>query len=157
VRLHEAELDLGRVRQLVASGVDSQASLDRALAQRDSLVARLAVARADVEVAQRAVAVGRQDLEDTLIRAPFDGVVVSKDAQPGEIVSPVSAGGGFTRTGVGTIVDMRSLEIEVDVNEAFIDRVRPKRPVLATRPTRTGRFPPTSSRQCRPPTARRRP
>jgi RND family efflux transporter MFP subunit len=132
VRLHEAELDLGRVRQLVASGVDSEASLDRAVAQRDSLVARLAVARADVEVAQRTVAVGRQDLEDTLIRAPFDGVVVSKDAQPGEIVSPVSAGGGFTRTGVGTIVDMRSLEIEVDVNEAFIDRVRPNRAVQAT-------------------------
>src|SRR5262245_15851114 len=106
VRLHEAELDLGRIRQLVASGVDSRASLDRAVAQRGSAVARVAVARADVEVGQRAVAVGRQDSEGTPIRAPFDGVVVSKDAQPGEIVSPVSAGGGFTRTGVGTIVDM---------------------------------------------------
>jgi RND family efflux transporter MFP subunit len=90
------------------------------------------VARAEVTVAERQVGVSRQDLEDTLIRAPFDGVIVSKDAQPGEIVSPVSAGGGFTRTGVGTVVDMRSLEIEVDVNEAFIQRVRPEQPVQAT-------------------------
>src|SRR6185295_6576016 len=96
------------------------------------LLARLDVARAEVKVAERQVAVSRQDIEDTLIRAPFDGVVVSKDAQPGEIVSPVSAGGRFTRTGVGTIVDMHSLEIEVDVNEAFIDRVRPNRAVQAT-------------------------
>src|SRR5213078_5124684 len=65
------------------------------------------------------------------IRAPFDGVATSKNAQPGEIVSPVSAGGGFTRTGIGTIVDMSSLEIEVDVNEAFIQRVRRDQPVMA--------------------------
>jgi RND family efflux transporter MFP subunit len=85
-----------------------------------------------VKVAEREVALRAQELEDTIIRAPFDGVAVSKDAQPGEIVSPVSAGGGFTRTGVGTIVDMGSLEIEVDVNEAFIQRVRPGQPVTAT-------------------------
>src|SRR6185295_19845883 len=96
------------------------------------LLARLDVARAEVKVAERQVAVSRQDIEDTLIRAPFDGVVISKDAQPGEIVSPISAGGGFTRTGIGTIVDMRSLEIEVDVNESFIERVRPDQPVVAT-------------------------
>lgn len=132
VRLREAELALGRTRELVKSGVDSQASLDRDVAERDSLVARLAATRAEIEVAERQVAVGRQDLEDTIIRAPFDGVAISKDAQPGEIVSPVSAGGGFTRTGIGTIVDMSSLEIEVDVNEAFIQRVQNKQPVLAT-------------------------
>ena len=62
-------------------------------------------------------------LDDTVIRAPFSGVAISKDAQPGEMVSPVSAGGGFTRTGICTIVDMRSLEIEVDVNESYINRV----------------------------------
>lgn len=132
VRQREAELDLGRIRKLVTSGVDSQASLDGAQAEFDSLGARLDAARADVEVSRREVAVGQQDLEDTLIRAPFDGVAISKDAQTGEIVSPISAGGGFTRTGIGTIVDMGSLEIEVDVNEAFIQRVRPDQPVQAT-------------------------
>jgi RND family efflux transporter MFP subunit len=132
VRLRDAERDLGRMRKLVASGVESQSALDDAEADRDSLAARLESTRAEVEVAARAVAVGQQDLEDTIIRAPFDGVAISKDAQPGEIVSPVSAGGGFTRTGIGTIVDMRSLEIEVDVNEAYIQRVRPEQPVQAT-------------------------
>ena len=64
------------------------------------------------------VAGGRQ------LRAPFAGVVVTKNAQPGEMISPISAGGGFTRTGICTIVDMTSLEIEVDVNEAYIQRVK---------------------------------
>lgn len=132
VRLRDAEIDLSRIRRLVTAGVDSQSSLDGAQAERDSLVARLDATRAEVKVTEREVAVRRQDLEDTLIRAPFDGVAISKDAQPGEIVSPVSAGGGFTRTGIGTIVDMTSLEIEVDVNEAFIQRVRPDQPVQAT-------------------------
>jgi RND family efflux transporter MFP subunit len=132
VRLHDAQLDLGRMRKLVASGVDSQSNLDNAQAERDSLVARLEATRAEVKVAEREIAVRQQDLEDTLIRAPFAGVAISKDAQPGEIVSPVSAGGGFTRTGICTIVDMSSLEIEVDVNEAFIQRVRPNQPVQAT-------------------------
>ena len=132
VRLREAGLDLGRIRDLVGAGVASRAALDTAAAERDSQAARLAAARADVEVAEREVDLRGQDLEDTLIRAPFDGVAVSKDAQPGEIVSPMSAGGGFTRTGIGTIVDMSSLEIEVDVNEAFIQRVRPEQPVVAT-------------------------
>ena len=132
VRLREAELDLGRNRALAASGVASRAALDAALASRDSFAARLAAAGDQVKVAEQEVALRRQDVEDTLIRAPFDGVAVSKNAQPGEIVSPISAGGGFTRTGIGTIVDMTSLEIEVDVNESFIDRVRPDQPVVAT-------------------------
>jgi len=131
VRLREAELDLGRARDLAAAGVASRQSLDAAQASRDSFAARLAATRDDVTVAEREVALRRQDVEDTLIRAPFDGVATSKNAQPGEIVSPVSAGGGFTRTGIGTIVDMSSLEIEVDVNEAFIQRVRRDQPVLA--------------------------
>jgi RND family efflux transporter MFP subunit len=132
VRLREAELDLGRNRALATSGVASRAALDAALASRDSFAARLAAAGDQVKVAEQEVALRRQDVEDTLIRAPFDGVAVSKNAQPGEIVSPISAGGGFTRTGIGTIVDMTSLEIEVDVNESFIDRVRPDQPVVAT-------------------------
>ena len=132
VLLRQAEIDLRRMRDLLSKGIESQSTLDKALADRDSLAARLGAARANVTVAEREIGVRRQDVEDTLIRAPFDGVVVSKDAQPGEIVSPMSAGGGFTRTGIGTIVDMASLEIEVDVNEAFIQRVRPNQPVQAT-------------------------
>src|SRR4029077_5715600 len=102
-----------------------------AQAERDSFAARLAATRDEVTVGERGVAARRQDLEDTLIRAPFDGVATSKNAQPGEIVSPVSAGGGFTRTGIGTIVDMDSLEVQVDVNENFINRVQPKQIVTA--------------------------
>jgi RND family efflux transporter MFP subunit len=83
-------------------------------------------------VAERQVALRQSDLDDTVIRAPFAGVALSKDAQPGEMVSPVSAGGGFTRTGISTIVDMSSLEIEVDVNESFINRVTPGQKVEAT-------------------------
>lgn len=92
-------------------------------------------ARMNVEVAERALAVAEanlavteRNLEDTIVRAPFAGVVTVKAAQEGEIVSPVSAGGGFTRTGIGTIVDMDSLEVEVDVSENFINRVQPVRP-----------------------------
>jgi HlyD family secretion protein len=85
-----------------------------------------------VSVAEAQLAVRRTDLEDTTIRAPFGGVAISKDAQPGEMISPVSAGGGFTRTGICTIVDMSSLEIEVDVNESYIGRVTPGQKVEAT-------------------------
>ncbi|MFQ5793025.1 MAG: efflux RND transporter periplasmic adaptor subunit, partial [Acidobacteriota bacterium] len=98
----------------------------------DSLKARLVRQSDEVEVAKRQVALRLQELEDTVIRAPFAGKVVSKNAQPGEMISPISAGGGFTRTGIGTIVDMASLEIEVDVSESYINRVRPNQPVKAT-------------------------
>ena len=83
-------------------------------------------------MAEREIDVRRTAQEDTVIRAPFSGVAISKDAQPGEMISPVSAGGGFTRTGVCTIVDMSSLEIEVDVNESYINRVSPGQRVVAT-------------------------
>jgi RND family efflux transporter MFP subunit len=98
----------------------------------DALAARLERERVEVAVAERQLAIRRQELDDTVIRAPFAGVVVTKDAQPGEMISPVSAGGGFTRTGICTIVDMSSLEIEVDVNEAYINRVRSGQEVQAT-------------------------
>lgn len=123
VRLHEAELNLGRTQGLTKEGVASQAALDTAQAEYDSLQARLALGREEVAVAERQVAVLEQQLDDTVIRSPFSGVVVTKDAQPGEMISPVSAGGGFTRTGICTVVDMSSLEIEVDVNESYIARV----------------------------------
>ncbi len=132
VRIREAGLDLGRVERLVGQQVVSQADLDGARAEVDSLEARLASQERQVAVAERQLALARQQLTDTEIRAPFAGVVVSKDAQPGEMISPVSAGGGFTRTGIGTVVDMTSLEIEVDVNESYINRVVAGQPVVAT-------------------------
>src|SRR5437762_12682652 len=87
---------------------------------------------ADVAVAEREVAVWKQQLDDTVIHAPFAGIVTSKNAQPGEMISPMSAGGSFTRTGICTIVDMDSLEIEIDVTEGYINRVQPGQPVEGT-------------------------
>lgn len=122
--LEEAEKNLRRVSELSASEVASEAELDRVHAEVKSLQARLERQTAEITVAERGVARWQQEIDDTVIRAPFAGVAVSKDAQPGEMISPVSAGGGFTRTGIGTVVDMASLEIEVDVNESYINRVR---------------------------------
>jgi len=131
VRLREALLTLDRRRQLVKDQVISKAELDSADSEVESLKARIALAREQVLVARSQVNATRTDLDDMVVRAPFDGVAISKDAQPGEMISPVSAGGGFTRTGICTIVDMSSLEIEVDVSEQYINRVRPGQPVEA--------------------------
>jgi RND family efflux transporter MFP subunit len=125
-RDHERQAELYR-RQLVAAQ-----ALDAAVAQRDMLRARLASTAEQIRVAEESVRVAQVQLDNTVIRAPFSGVVVAKAAQPGEMISPISAGGGFTRTGIGTIVDMDSLEIQVDVNEAYINRVTPEQPVEAT-------------------------
>jgi RND family efflux transporter MFP subunit len=123
VRLADARVTLGRRSQLVKERVVAQSEVDQAQADVDSIAARIAAAREMVSVAERQVAIQQTDLDNTIIRAPFTGIAVTKDAQPGEMVSPVSAGGGFTRTGICTIVDMKSLEIDVDVNEAYINRV----------------------------------
>jgi RND family efflux transporter MFP subunit len=131
-RLAQAERDAARQQELFRRELVSAQSMEAAGAERDTLRARLAAAREQVNVAEESVRVARVQLDNTVIRAPFAGMVVAKAAQPGEIISPMSAGGGFTRTGIGTIVDMDSLEIQVDVNEAFINRVRPKQPVEAT-------------------------
>lgn len=131
VRIREADLALGRQRRLADDGVVAAADVDTASAQADALRARLEVARQEVRVAEEQVVVRRTDLDDLVIRAPFSGKAISKDAQPGEMISPVSAGGGFTRTGICTIVDMTSLEIEVDVNESYINRVVDGLPVEA--------------------------
>ena len=131
VRLAEARVTLGRQTQLVKEGLATVAEVDAAQAEVDSLDARILAAREQVRVAERQVELERTTLDDTIIRAPFSGVAISKDAQPGEMVSPVSAGGGFTRTGICTLVDMRSLEIEVDVNESYINRVRADQDVTA--------------------------
>ena len=124
-RLKLAQVTLERTKALVADGVQSQNMLDAAQADFDAYTAHLLQQKQDVDVAQENVRVKQQNLEDTIIRAPFSGVVTTKDAQPGEMISPISAGGGFTRTGICTVVDMKSLEIQVDVNESYISRVHP--------------------------------
>ena len=131
VRIREAQLDHDRAARLAQSEISSKADVDRARAQLDAAKARLAAQTDQLATARQQIELQRQNVEDTIIRAPFDGIVVSKDAQPGEMISPVSAGGGFTRTGICTIVDMDSLEIEVDVNEAYINRVSPNQRVEA--------------------------
>ena len=132
VRWVEAQLTLTRTRELVEEGVTSRADLDTAQAEFDSFGARIAHSRKQVSVAEREVDVRRTALEDTIIRAPFTGIAITKDAQPGEMISPITAGGGFTRTGICTVVDMESLEIEVDVNERYINRVSSDQRVVAT-------------------------
>jgi RND family efflux transporter MFP subunit len=122
-RLKQAELNLDRRARLIKEGVVGKAEVDDAQGDVDSLKARIAVARQQVQVAEAQVAARQTDLTDMVVRAPFDGIAISKDAQPGEMISPVSAGGGFTRTGICTIVDMSSLEVEVDVSETYINRV----------------------------------
>jgi len=130
--LEEAENNYERQKRLVSQNLASAAELDRARALAVSLAARAERNLADVEVARRQIDIYQRQLDDTVIRAPFAGIIVGKNAQPGEMVSPVSAGGGFTRTGIGTIVDMSSLEIEIDVNEAYINRISPGQSAEAT-------------------------
>jgi RND family efflux transporter MFP subunit len=129
--LVQAERDYDRQQELLRRELVAEQSMDAARAQRDMVRARLANLEEQVRVAQESVAVARVQVDNTEIRAPFSGVVVAKSAQPGEMISPISAGGGFTRTGIGTIVDMDSLEIQVDVNESFINRVAAGQPVEA--------------------------
>jgi RND family efflux transporter MFP subunit len=124
VRLAEAIRNRDRLRALREQGLVSVSAFDTAEADAKALGARLDASRAAVAVADSNVSLRSRDLDDLVVRAPFDGVVISKDAQPGEMVSPISAGGGYTRTGIATIVDMASREIEVDVNEAYINRVQ---------------------------------
>ena len=131
VAIQEAKLELDRSGDLAARNLASQAEHDRDRLAVEALRARLVRAERDVEVAERGLTVQRRLLSDLEIRAPFSGVVIAKAAQPGEMISPVSAGGGFTRTGICTIVDMDSLEVEVDVSEAYINRVAPGQPVTA--------------------------
>jgi RND family efflux transporter MFP subunit len=132
VRLAEAQRNLTRNEALVDRQLVSQTALDASKAEVNALAARLEASKAQVKVAESGLQMRRIDYDDLQVRAPFAGVVISKDAQPGEIVSPMSAGGGFTRTGIATIVDMDSREVEVDVNEAYINRVKPDQRVEAT-------------------------
>jgi len=131
-QLKQADEEFKRAAELTKLKIDSQSDLDKAESDALALRARLARQQLDITTADRTVAQWRQQIEDMVIRSPFDGVVTTKDAQPGEMISPVSAGGGFTRTGICTVVDMNSLEIELDVNESYIGRVQPSQPAEAT-------------------------
>ena len=132
VRLADARRNLERNEALVQQQLVSQTALDASRAEANALAARLAASQAQVKVSESSLAMRRIDYNDLNVRAPFTGVVISKDAQPGEMISPMSAGGGFTRTGIATIVDMESREVEVDVNEAYINRVKNNQRVEAT-------------------------
>ncbi|MFZ0619799.1 MAG: efflux RND transporter periplasmic adaptor subunit [Candidatus Acidiferrales bacterium] len=131
VQLKNSQIELHRAQELESGGIGTQEALDNARMNVDSLKAKIALTKVQVEAADARIGEAQQAVDNCVIRAPFDGVSVSKDAQVGEMVSPISAGGGFTRTGISTIVDMNSLEIEVDVNEAYIARVEPGQPVNA--------------------------
>jgi RND family efflux transporter MFP subunit len=131
-QLREAEANATRLGTLARQQLVSKSQYDQAIAQRDSLRAQLVTSQRNAQVANDQLRIAGHGVDNTVVRAPFAGVIVAKAAQPGEIVSPLSAGGGFTRTGIGTIVDMDSLEVEVDVGEAYIGRVQPKMPTEAT-------------------------
>ena len=130
-QLKEAEANAARLAPLAAQKLVSRAQLEQAIAQRDSLRAQVATAQRNAQVAGDALRISAQGVDNTIVRAPFAGVVIAKAAQPGEIISPMAASGGFTRSGIGTIVDMESLEVEVEVGEAFIGRVKPGMPTEA--------------------------
>lgn len=132
VNLGHAKRNLERNRQLFQTNIISSKDMDDAETLHEGLVAKRSLARKQLDVSRTRLSQMKQELIDYTITAPFSGIVVSKDAQVGEIVSPVSAGGGFTRTGIATIVDMDSLEIEVDVNESFIAKVKSGQSVTAT-------------------------
>lgn len=132
VQLSYAERELQRAEGLRSANVYSQEALDNARTTRDSLRSKITLTKEQTRAADARIAVAEQDVINCTVRSPYDGIVVSKDAQRGEIVSPLTAGGGFTRTGIATVVDMNSIEIEVDVNESFIARVKPGQKVIAT-------------------------
>ena len=131
VNLANAQRDYERQKTLLQGHFVSQSAVDNSQTAYDGLRAQLATQRSNVDVVAEGLKVAQRNLDDTIVRAPFSGIVTVKAAQPGEMVSPISAGGGFTRTGIGTIVDMDSLEFQVDVNENFINKVRADQKVSA--------------------------
>ena len=131
VQLKNAQIELRRAQALKAAGIQTQEALDNATMAADSLKAKIEYTQQQVLAADARIKEAQQAVDNCVISAPFSGIIVSKDAQVGEMVSPISAGGGFTRTGIATIVDMASNEIEVDVNENYIARVKPGQDVTA--------------------------
>jgi RND family efflux transporter MFP subunit len=130
-QLAQDQRDVKRAEDLVQRKLVSEQAVEQARTLVDTQSALLEQQRRQIEVAAANVRSAQVQLDYCTVRSPFTGVVIAKAAQVGEIVSPLSAGGGFTRTGIGTLVDMDSLEIEVDVNEAYINRVQPKQPVAS--------------------------
>jgi HlyD family secretion protein len=130
--VRHTEAEMNRLTALANSRSVSVSEISKARADASMEQAKLERLEADVTVAERQVDEWKQQMDDAIIRAPFAGVATTKDAQPGEVISPMSAGGGFTRTGICTLVDMASLEIEVDVGESFINRVKAGQPVEST-------------------------
>ena len=130
-QLGQAQADSQRQQSLVASGMATQQFAEQSRTAVVTATAQLDARRREADAARAQVTAARVNFDYSVVRAPFAGIVTVKAAQVGEIVSPLSAGGGFTRTGVGTIVDMDSLEIDVDVNEAYINQVRPDMPAEA--------------------------
>jgi RND family efflux transporter MFP subunit len=130
-QLAQAEADLRRQNELVASGMTTRQAAEQARTAVNSVTAQLNARQREADAARAQVAQAKVSFDYAIVRAPFSGVVTDKSAQVGEIISPLSAGGGFTRTGVGTIVDMDSLEVDVDVNEAYIGQVMPNMPAEA--------------------------
>src|SRR6185437_10633759 len=130
-QLAQNERDATRQQSLAAQGLVPKQTAEQARTLVDSTRAQLVSQQKQVAAADAQVVEAQVNFDYCVIRAPFDGVITTKDAQVGEIVSPFSAGGGFNRTGIGTIVDMDSLEVDVDVNEAYIGRVKPDMPAEA--------------------------
>jgi RND family efflux transporter MFP subunit len=122
--LEDATRIMTRVQTLSQKNFATEADLTKAQARVGVLSAQLRQAQSQFETAKIDAKRSASMLDKHQIRAPFAGVVVDRSAQPGEMISPMSVG-GYTRTGICTIVDMDSIEIEVDVNEAFIGRVVP--------------------------------
>jgi RND family efflux transporter MFP subunit len=123
--LAQNQRDVKRDEDLVTRKLVSEQAVEQARTQVQTQTAQVESQRKQIDLAEANVRAAQVQLDYCTVRAPFTGVVIAKAAQVGEIVSPLSAGGGFTRTGIGTLVDMDSLEIEVDVNEAYINRVQP--------------------------------
>lgn len=130
-QLAQAEADARRQAELAASGMSTRQSAEQTATAVKAYAAQVESAQRQADAARAQVAQARVNFDYATVRAPFDGVVTVKAAQVGEIISPLSAGGGFTRTGVGTIVDMDSLEVDVDVNEAYIGQVQADMPCEA--------------------------
>ena len=132
VQSANADREAQRAQGLHTAGVISPQALDATRTTAESLHSKIALTKEQTRASVSRIDMAQQDVDNCTVRAPFDGIVVSKDAQRGEMVSPISAGGGFTRTGIATLVDMNSLEIEVDVNESYIARVQQGQRVTAT-------------------------
>lgn len=125
LRYEQATLDSERNERLAEEGVISANELEQSQLNRETLQSAIKVSAENVAVGERTVELQEKYVADMEIRAPFAGIVISKTAQPGEMIAPVAGGGGFTRTGICTIVDMDSLEVQIDVNESYINRVQP--------------------------------